>query len=153
MRSGTENVPGIAGIGLAASIAYKEMAFNVKNMAEVKETIAESIEGIPDVHINGAWNDPSKCAPHIMSISVGGVKAEVLLHALEDKGVYVSAGSACSTNRPKESLTLKAIGLDKKYTGSTIRLSFNGANNALEAAYAGDALKELIPVLRKYRSW
>ena len=85
-----------------------------------------------------------------MSLSVRGVRAEVLLHALEDKGVYVSAGSACSTNHPHPSDTLTAIGIDKNLITSTIRLSMSVMTTEEEIDAAVEALKEIIPFLRRY---
>ena len=89
-------------------------------------------------------------APHVISLSVEGVRAEVLLHALEERGVYVSAGSACSSNRPHLSETLKAIGTPKELLDATIRLSLSVMNTEEEIDAAAAALAELIPFLRKY---
>ena len=89
-------------------------------------------------------------APHIASITFYGVRSEVLLHALEDKGIYVSAGSACSSNHPDVSGTLKGIGLDKSGYESTLRFSFSIYNTEEEADYCVEVLKELLPVLRRF---
>ncbi len=89
-------------------------------------------------------------APHIVSVTVDGVRAEVLLHALEDKGIYVSAGSACSSNKPKVSETLKAIGLTGGALESTVRFSFSIHTTMEEVDYALSALKELVPTLKKF---
>ena len=85
------------------------------------------------------------------SISFPGVRSEVLLHALEDKGIYVSAGSACSSNKPAVSGTLKGIGLTKEYYESTLRFSFGVYNTPEEADRCVEALKELVPVLRRFK--
>ena len=89
-------------------------------------------------------------APQIVSVSFGGIRAEVLLHALEEKGIYVSSGSACSSNHPGISGTLKAIGVKQELLDSTIRFSFGMFNEKEEVDLCMDALKELLPVLKKY---
>ena len=91
-----------------------------------------------------------KGAPHIVSASFKGVRSEVLLHALEDKGIYISAGSACSSNRPAVSSTLKAMGIDKDLLESTVRFSFCEFNTEEEVDYAVGEIKQLLPILRKY---
>jgi len=78
------------------------------------------------------------------------VRSEVMLHALEDKGIYVSAGSACSSNKPAISATLKAIGVEKQYLDSTIRFSFSMFTTETEIDYTIHCLEELIPMLRRY---
>ena len=87
----------------------------------------------------------------IVSVSFEGVRSEVLLHALEDKGIYVSSGSACSSNHPGISGTLKGIGVAQKLLDSTIRISFGIFNTKEEVDYTIDVLKELVPVLRRYQ--
>ena len=89
-------------------------------------------------------------APHVISVGFRGVRSEVLLHALEDKGIYVSAGSACASNKPQTSETLKAIGLQREYWDSTIRFSFSVLTTKEEIDYTLQVLYEMIPMLRKY---
>ena len=89
-------------------------------------------------------------APQVVSASFAGVRSEVLLHALEDKGIYVSSGSACSSNHPAISGTLKAVGVKKDLLDSTLRFSFGVFNTREEVDYCIDTLKELLPVLRRY---
>lgn len=101
------------------------------------------------VSIDGV-TDNSGEAPHIASLSFRGVRSEVLLHALEEKGIYVSAGSACSSNHPAVSGVLKAIALDKDLLESTLRFSFSEYNTVEEAEYTVQVLKELLPVLRRF---
>ena len=90
-------------------------------------------------------------APQIVSVSFEGVRSEVLLHALEDRGIYVSSGSACSSNHPGVSGTLKGIGVKQELLDSTLRFSFGMFNKKEEIDYAIEVLKELLPVLRRYR--
>ncbi|MCD7709659.1 MAG: cysteine desulfurase [Clostridiales bacterium] len=149
LRSGTENVPAIAGLGVAAELAYKNLEDNANHMYEMRERLIEGVLGIEGVSVNGRQG--REAAPHIVSVSVDGVRAEVLLHALEDRGIYVSAGSACSSNRPEVSATLTAIGLRKDLLDSTVRLSLCEATTAEEIDYTVAALGELIPMLRRYK--
>ncbi|MCI9127561.1 MAG: cysteine desulfurase [Eubacterium sp.] len=148
IRSGTENVPGIAGIGQASIDCYDNLEQNVARMTEIKDYLIDRLSEIENVTVNSRKG--SEGAPHIVSASFGGVRSEVLLHALEDRGIYVSAGSACSSNRPSISRTLKAMNIEKDLLGSTIRFSFSEFNTKEEIDYCIGQLKELLPVLRKY---
>ena len=148
MRSGTDNVPGIAGLGAAAVEIYKNLEENVENMYRLKEHIAQGLEKIGDIRINGM--DLREGAPQILSISVMGVRSEVLLHSLEERGIYVSAGSACSSHKRKPSATLAAMGMSKDQIESTVRLSFCEENTIEEADYFLQVRGELVPMLRRY---
>ena len=117
-------------------------------MSALREHFIEQARQIPGVSINGKQTRES--APHIVSVSVDGVRAEVLLHALEDKEIYVSAGSACSSNKPSVSHTLKSIGLKPALLDSTIRFSFCVDTTIEEIDYALEAMKQMIPMLQKY---
>ena len=144
LRSGTENTAAIAGMGKATEIMYNRIEENNHKMQLVKDALiqgATQMEGV---------TDNSGESPHIASLSFRGVRSEVLLHALEDKGIYVSAGSACSSNHPAISGVLTAIGLDKDLLESTLRFSFCEYNTVEEAEYTVNVLKELLPMLRKY---
>ena len=148
MRSGTENVPGIAGIGQAAKDGYDNLEKNVAHMTELKDYLIDELSKLEGVTINSQKGNAG--APHIVSASFENVRSEVLLHALEDKGVYISAGSACSSNRPAVSETLKAMGIDSKLLGSTVRFSFCELNKKEEIDYCIDQLKTMLPILKKY---
>ena len=148
MRSGTDNVPGIAGLGAAAVEIYKNLEENVENMYRLKEHIAQGLEKIGDIRINGM--DLREGAPQILSISVMGVRSEVLLHSLEERGIYVSAGSACSSHKRKPSATLAAMSMSKDQIESTVRLSFCEENTIEEADYFLQVMGELVPMLRRY---
>ena len=149
MRSGTENVPGEAGLGLAAEIMYKNLEANVTRMYQRKAELTEGLEQIEGAHVNGKKGRGS--APHIVSCSFDGVRSEVLLHALEERKIYVSSGSACSSSHPSEVSTLLAIGLPKEKQEGTIRFSFSEETTAEEIEETLQALRELLPVLRKFR--
>lgn len=148
IRSGTENVAGIAGMAMAADMLYKNLDEEVIQLYELKKYFIEGLKQIPDTQVNGLTDAYS--APHIISFSVAGVRSEVLLHSLEDKGIYVSAGSACASNHPQTSKTLMAIGLDKKLWDSTIRFSMSVFTTKEEIDYTLKALYDMIPMLRKY---
>lgn len=148
MRSGTENVPGAAGMGQAAMEAYENFEEKQKYLYELKDAFTSGIRKLEWAHINGKTGKDS--APHIVSVSFDGVRSEVLLHALEDKGIYVSAGSACSSNKPAVSRTLQAIGIKREYLDTTVRFSFSTENTMKEIGYCLDTLQEIVPVLRKY---
>lgn len=148
MRSGTDNVPGIAGLGVAAEEVCRNLDASVEKMYSLKEYIAKGLEKIPDIRINGMALREG--APQILSISVMGVRSEVLLHSLEEKGIFVSAGSACSSHKRKPSSTLTAMGMAKDQIESTVRLSFSEENTAEEADYFLQVMGELVPVLRRY---
>ena len=148
MRSGTENVPGDAGIGLAAEMMYRDREENVAKMYENKFRLIEGLEKLEGTRVNGRKDESS--APHIVSCSFTGVRSEVLLHALEAKGIFVSSGSACSSSHPSEINTLLAIGLKKEEQDGTIRFSFSEQTTKEEIDSTLEALKELLPMLRRF---
>ena len=148
IRSGTENVPGIAGLGLAAELINTSLEEKTRRMYELRERFIKGLADIEGVSVNG----PMGCegAPHIVSVSVDGIKAEVLLHALEEKDIYVSAGSACSTHKRTKSATLTAIGVEPRLLDSTVRFSFCVDTAIDETDYALDVMRQIIPVLRQF---
>lgn len=149
MRSGTENVPGVAGFGAAAKEMYTNHAEKVQKLIELKDYMTDRLGELEGTVINSKKGEAG--APQIVSVSFEGVRSEVLLHALEDKGIYVSSGSACSSNHPGISGTLKGIGVAQKLLDSTIRMSFGMFNTKEEVDYTIEVLKELVPVLRRYQ--
>jgi cysteine desulfurase len=149
MRSGTENVPGVAGLGVAAKIMYTDHSKKVQDLVTLKDYMIERLNEIDGVTVNSLTGDLS--APQIVSASFAGSRSEVLLHALEEKGIYVSSGSACSSNHPAVSGTLKGIGVKSELLDSTLRFSFGIFNTKEEVDYCIDMLKELLPVLRRYQ--
>ena len=148
MRSGTENVPAIAGLGDAAAEMYENFEENVEHLYQMKETFVSGLSKLEDVTVNGKSTRES--APHIVSVSFAGIRSEVLLHSLEDRQIYVSAGSACSSNKPSVSKTLKNIGVRPDLLDATIRFSFSIHTSMEEITYTLDTLNELLPMLRKY---
>lgn len=148
LRSGTENVPAIAGLGVAVKEAYDNLAANVEKMNSLKKHLRDRLAEIDDIVVNGP--DCDEGAPHIVSVTVTGVRSEVMLHTLEEKGIYVSAGSACSSNKPSPSRTLQAIGLTGLPLESTIRFSFCEDNTIDEVDEAIEVMKATVPTLRKF---
>ena len=157
LRSGTENVPGIAGIGLASELIYNNFEEKTDMLYELKHYFIGELIKLPDVFVNGipqnAFTDEDivrMTAPHIISASFGQIRAEVLLHTLEAKGIYVSSGSACSSNKPAVSPTLQAIGLDRRLLDSTLRFSMSHSTTREDIDTTLTVLSEELPKLRKY---
>ena len=150
LRSGTENVPAIAGMGKAAEEMYQNLDTDLDRMYALKQRLADGIFTMDNVRIMGVCGRDS--GPHVLSVSVAGVRSEVLLHALEEREIYVSAGSACASNHPDTagSATLRAIGLPKELLNSTIRFSLSVFTTEEEIDYTVQVLHELVPMLRRF---
>lgn len=148
MRSGTENVPGVAALGEAAAEIYENFDAKIERLYTLKEHFVTEVSQIEGVSVNGKIGRDS--APQIVSVSIEGVRSEVMLHTLEDREIYVSAGSACSSNKPSVSSTLKSIGLKPSLLDSTIRFSFSVHTTMEEIDYALDVMREVVPMLRRY---
>ena len=151
LRSGTLNIPGIAGLGEAAKEAYEDFDKEVEYICGLRDYLIDEIKKLNDEGIKLNSEKGVKFAPHVLSISISGVRAEVLLHAMEERGIYIASGSACSSNHPGLSGTLKGIGLKEEFLSSTVRVSFSKYNNKEELDFFLANLKELIPQLRKYK--
>lgn len=149
MRSGTENVPGVAGLGVAAREMYTNHEEKIRHLVELKDYMTDRMAEVEGTVVNSKKGLES--APQIVSVSFEGVRSEVLLHALEDKQIYVSSGSACSAHHPGVSGTLKGIGVAPRLLDSTLRFSFGLFNTKEEIDYCIDTLKSLLPVLRRYQ--
>lgn len=153
LRSGTDNVPGAAGMAKAAELLYVHYDDDVENLYRLKRRFMDGVRKIDGIRINGLLPDKPDgegTAPHIVSVSVPGVRSEVLLHALEESNIYVSAGSACSAHKPQPSATLKAIGADQMTRESTIRFSFSVYTTEEEIDYTLRQMYDKIPMLRRY---
>ena len=148
MRSGTDNVPGIAGLGVAAEIIYTDFDKKVEHLYQLKERLAQGLLEMQDVLVNGM--ELREGAPQILSASFMGIRSEVLLHTLEERQIYVSAGSACSSHKRKASGTLNAMGMPAKQKESTLRFSFSEENTFEEVDYCLEVLREVVPMLRRY---
>ena len=153
LRSGTDNVPGAAGMAKAAELLYQHYDEDIRRLYDCKKHFMEGVRKLDGITINGLLPDAPEgegTAPHIVSVTVNGVRSEVLLHALEEKGIYVSAGSACSAHKPQPSATLKAIGVEHSALESTIRFSFSVYTTIEEIDYTLQVMYDKIPMLRKY---
>ena len=151
LRSGTLNIPGIAGLGEAAKEAYEDFDKEVEYICGLRDYLIDEITKLNDEGIKLNSEKGVKFAPHVLSISISGVRAEVLLHSMEERGIYIASGSACSSNHPGLSGTLKGIGLKEEFLSSTVRVSFSKYNNKKELDFFLANLKELIPQLRRYK--
>lgn len=154
LRSGTENVPGILGMGLAAEMALKESATIFEHMKTLKIRLWEGIkQGIPYAVLNGPDPTSEESAPNILNVSFPGLKGEILVHALEDRGIYVSTGSACSSRQSDPSHVLKALGLSQEALDAAIRFSFSPFNTIDDIDYTilqiAESVKELEKLLRR----
>ena len=148
IRSGTENVAGIAGLGLAAKLIYENLDEKVAGMRFLKQHFIKGVSEIENTTIHGLYDETS--APHIISVGFAGIRSEVLLHALEERGIYVSSGSACASNQPQVSGVLKGIGAGQEFLDATLRFSMSEFTTGEEIDYTLETLKELVPALRKY---
>ncbi|MBQ9973036.1 MAG: cysteine desulfurase [Firmicutes bacterium] len=158
-RSGTENVPGIAGFGKAAEISYKNLDARLESMAKARTYLLEGIRTeIKDIRINSAEKcsvsgEEGLSSPSVLNISFLGTRGEVILHTLEQSGIYVSTGSACSSNKKGQSHVLTAMGLKDKEIEGAIRFSFSEENTIEEMDYVLDKLKEAVLRFRKLGSF
>lgn len=158
-RSGTENVPAIAGLSKAISEIYENHEVKMEKLYELKLRMIEGLMEIPEVTVNAVYAEREELslaerirltAPHVVSASFKDIRSEVLLHALEEREIYVSSGSACASNHPSLSGSLIAIGVDKSLLDSTLRFSFSVNTKLEEIDYTIQVLKELVPMLRRY---
>ena len=144
LRGGTENVPAIAGFGKAVEVfKQNELIINVK-----KHIIDRIINEIPKMYVNG---DIDKTSPYILNIAMIGLRSEIILHSLEQKGIYVSSGSACSSIKPSPSHVLMAMGYKPERVDSSIRISFNGENSIEDADVFCDTLADIARINKKIR--
>lgn len=148
-RPGTENVAGAVAIAKAAEVCYKNLEENNEKIREIKKYIADRVlTEIPNTFING--DSIEKASPYVLNIGFMGLRSEVLLHALEAEGIYVSAGSACNSKKKVRSSVLSAMGKSDEEIEGSIRLSFSKFNTMEEAEYAVEKLKEQTALLRRF---
>ncbi|HHW03093.1 MAG TPA: cysteine desulfurase [Thermoanaerobacterales bacterium] len=160
IRSGTENMPGIAGLGAAAKEAFENMHSWGKTMKDLKKRLKDRILAeIPDTVLNGPDADEDgSCqdldapdeAPHILNVSFLGARGEILLHALESHGIYVSTGSACSSHKEGKSHVLSAMGKSNEEIDGAIRFSLSPFLTIEDIDYTVDVLKKEVEEIRKF---
>ena len=146
----------IASMGLIKAIRHfdteKGLAFSTYAVpaivGELKRYFIEGIRKIEKTVVHGRTDETS--APHIISVGFAGIRSEVLLHTLEDKGIYVSAGSACASNHPAISGVLRGIGVRSEYLDSTLRFSMSEFTTKEEIDYTLKTLYNCVPMLRRY---
>lgn len=146
LRSGTENLPGIVAMTKALRISFDASREGIMQMKSLNAQLRGELKKMDGVKIN----TPSEhAAPHILNFSVYGVKPEVLIHALEEKGIYVSTKSACSSREIGASPVLIASGIPEEQAKQAIRISLSFENNEQDIKETVKAIQEIIPSLRK----
>ena len=150
IRNGTENVPGAVALSAAAARLWGSLEEDIAALYSRRRRLVERLRAIPGVTVNGP-EDEKLSAPHIISVTAKGVRSEVLLHALEEKGIYVSAGSACSSHKRAPSPSLLALGLSGDSLQETVRLSLSVFNTDEELDYAAGEMAQLIPALGMFK--
>ena len=148
LRSGTENVPGIVGFARAVTLAMDNMAENIESWRKLQALLLEYLEAIPDAQIHG---DPLANAPHIVNVGFGGVRGEVLVHALAQEGLYVSTGAACSSRKHIASHVLKAMEVPKAMADGSIRISLGADTTMEEVEIAADLIRKKVVELRRFQ--
>ena len=150
IRAGTENLPGIIGFEKAAQMTFEEMESRYDKVLELKKYFVERLNEIKDIRVNGEIDGFS---PYILNVSFLGVRAEVLLHLLEEQNIYVATGSACTSKSSAAhgSYVIKSLGLSNKEVESAIRFSFSYENTKEEVDYTIDVLKKSIMFLRRVK--
>ncbi|MDW7651734.1 MAG: aminotransferase class V-fold PLP-dependent enzyme, partial [Bacillota bacterium] len=145
LRPGTENMAGIAGFGEAARQAMAGRDRHFRRMTDLKQRLLAGLrERIPDIVQNG----PADGAPHILNVTVPDIKGEVLVHTLEEWGIYISTGSACHSHRADPSHVLLAMGLQEKEIAASLRFSFSPLNTEEEIDYTVEKMQEAVESLR-----
>ena len=151
-RSGTENMPAIAGFGKAMELAAANFSERMKKIDETRAFLLEGIKSeISDILINSPEGD--QACPSVLNISFLGTRGEVLLHTLEQDGIYVSTGSACSSNKKGMSHVLQAMGLKEKEIEGAVRFSFSEFNTREEMEYVLEKLKTAVSRFRRLGSF
>ncbi len=142
-RSGTENVPLIVGMAKAVRMAAERQAQTAEYLYKLRAKLLACLSEIPNVRVHGSANE-REMAPHIVHFSVPGMKSEVLLHALEQRDIYVSTRSACSSKDDRPSRVLLAMGLDRNEAASGLRVSLAASHTEADIDYLCRQLKEVI---------
>ncbi|NRY04443.1 cysteine desulfurase [Clostridium beijerinckii] len=152
IRAGTQNIPGIMGMALASKISNDKMKENYEKVFQIKKKFVDKLSDIDNIKINSLLNNDF--SPYILNVSFRGVRGEVLLHYLEESGIYVSTGSACSSKERERiggSYVLKSLGLTKDEISGGIRFSFSDDNDESEIDYVVDILEKGLKFLRRIK--
>ncbi|KHD37317.1 cysteine desulfurase [Clostridium acetobutylicum] len=148
-RSGTENLPAIAAFAYAANDISKKMKDNYKKVSDLKEYFVDKLNNIEGVRINSKVGEDY--LPHVLNVSLKGVRGEVFVHALEEKEIYASTGSACSSKKNHKSHVLCALGLDDGEIDGAIRFSFSPENTFEEVDYTVYNIEKILKFLRRLK--
>jgi cysteine desulfurase len=149
LRSGTENVPGIAGFGLAAGLTFSRIESGAARAEELKSSFTGRLK---ESGLSCRINSPADGLPYILNVAFEDIRAEVLLHYLEQRGIYVSTGSACSSHKKSRSHVLTAMGVPNALIDGAIRFSFSGDNTSEDVFQTVEALKEIVPLIDIHRN-
>ena len=148
MRSGTENTPGIVGFGKAAEMGMADFAGRTEAMKKARTRLLEGLLAeIPDIRINSPQDETA--SPSVLNVSFLGTRGEVLLHTLEQEGIFVSTGSACSSNKKGRSHVLTAMGLSASEIDTAVRISLSRETTEDEIDACINAIKTEVQTLRK----
>ncbi|AKL94951.1 cysteine desulfurase IscS [Clostridium aceticum] len=148
LRAGTENVPGIFGLGEAVRLSFEEQEKKIDKIRKLKKYLIDTLkENLEDIHIS--TEESEQYAPHIVNVSLKGVRSEIMLHSLESDGIYISSGSACSSKKRGYSHVLEAMGMKENHIDSAIRISLSYINTVEEIDYAVGSIKKHLNSLRK----
>lgn len=146
IRSGTEATPLIAAFGAAVESQREQVLERAEHYQQLRSYLVERLNEIPDVHINSVLEHS---ASHIINISIANIRSEVMLHFLEQYGIYVSSGSACA--KGKQSYVLSALHLEKEFTDTAIRISFSPDTTIKQLDCFIEHIKEGINTLAKIK--
>ncbi|MBR3299401.1 MAG: cysteine desulfurase [Clostridia bacterium] len=149
LRSGTTNVPAIMALDTAAGIYMKHLSEYMAAMRDVKLRLYENLSRINDVVLNGPSPEESAC--YILNMSFLGVRGEVLLNSLSEKGLLVSTGSACAARHRGKNRILTAMGIKDARQEGAIRFSFSPDNTVAEADTAAQMIEDSLSILRRFR--
>ena len=156
-RSGTENVPGIAGFGEAAQMSREDISAEMLRISQMRQYLIEGLRtSLDDIIVNSpeeTGEQAGMCCASVLNVSFMGTRGEVLLHTLEQDGIYVSTGSACSSNKKGQSHVLKAMGLGDRQIEGAIRFSFGRMNSVDEMDVVIDKVSEAVKRFRRLGSF
>ena len=146
-RAGTENVPGIVGLGKACEIAFRDMAVHLDRMGALRDRLEQAVlSSVEDVRVN---THPVQRLPHILNVSFRGIKGDELVRELDGRGIAVSAGAACGAGTVKISHVIEALGVPREWATGTVRFSLGKGNTAEEIDRAAVVVVESVDKLRR----
>lgn len=151
VRSGTENVPLIVGMAKALRISMDNQASKIARKIALRQQLLAGIAAIPELTISGSEVE-QEMAPHIVHFTFAGMKAEVVVHALEQRGIYISTRSACTSGESEPSEVMLALGYQRDLAASGLRISFSDEHQAQDIALFLRSLHEVVKELAPMRN-